>query len=266
MNIGNKIKELRKQRGVTQEQLADSIGVSFQAVSKWENNIALPDITLAPSLASYFGVSMDVLFDFHLKDIEKKALSIAKESWKYRDSDWGKAQQVLNEGLKQYPDNDILLMNLLYVTDYGKNPDDVLTIASKVIDITKDEAIKYDAYRFMAYAYKVKNDYESARKTLDQIPEIYFSRLSEKACVLTGEEKWNSACKEERQALHILMLMKDRIAECHIEKGDLKKALREYEKALGVLEILEASSRWDGWREQFQESINDLKEKLKNNR
>ena len=70
MNIGNKIKELRKQRGITQEQLADSIGVSFQAVSKWENNIALPDIALAPALASYFGVSMDVLLDFNLQEIE----------------------------------------------------------------------------------------------------------------------------------------------------------------------------------------------------
>ena len=48
MNIGNKIRELRKQRGITQEQLAESIGISFQAVSKWENNIALPDITLVP--------------------------------------------------------------------------------------------------------------------------------------------------------------------------------------------------------------------------
>ena len=57
MNIGNKIKELRKQRGITQEQLANSIGISFQAVSKWENGIALPDITLAPILASYFGGS-----------------------------------------------------------------------------------------------------------------------------------------------------------------------------------------------------------------
>ena len=63
MNIGNKIRELRKQRGITQEQLAESIGISFQAVSKWENNIALPDITLVPVLASYFGVSMDELFD-----------------------------------------------------------------------------------------------------------------------------------------------------------------------------------------------------------
>ena len=66
MNIGNKIRELRKQRGITQEQLAESIGISFQAVSKWENNIALPDITLVPVLSSYFGVSMDEFFDFNL--------------------------------------------------------------------------------------------------------------------------------------------------------------------------------------------------------
>ena len=68
MNIGSKIRELRKQRGITQEQLATSIGISFQAVSKWENNIALPDITLAPMLASYFGVTMDELFDFKITE------------------------------------------------------------------------------------------------------------------------------------------------------------------------------------------------------
>ena len=50
MNIGNKIKELRKQRRITQEQLAGSIGISFQSVSKWETGVALPDITLAPKV------------------------------------------------------------------------------------------------------------------------------------------------------------------------------------------------------------------------
>lgn len=59
LRIGEKIKQLRKARGVTQEQLANSIGVTFQAVSKWENGITLPDIALAPALAGYFGVTMD---------------------------------------------------------------------------------------------------------------------------------------------------------------------------------------------------------------
>lgn len=80
MNIGNKIRELRKQRGITQEQLAESIGISFQAVSKWENNIALPDITLVPVLASYFGVSMDELFDFNLNEIEPAVRIITEKS------------------------------------------------------------------------------------------------------------------------------------------------------------------------------------------
>ncbi len=82
MNIGNKIRKLRKQRGITQEQLAESIGISFQAVSKWENNIALPDITLTPALASYFGVSMDELFDFNLKEIECAVKMITEKAYK----------------------------------------------------------------------------------------------------------------------------------------------------------------------------------------
>ncbi len=49
-----KIKELRKAQDVTQEKLADYLNISYQAVSKWENGLALPDITLLPQLANFF--------------------------------------------------------------------------------------------------------------------------------------------------------------------------------------------------------------------
>ena len=75
MMIGRKIKELRKRRGITQEQLADALGVSFQAVSKWENDIALPDIALMPSIAGYFKVSMDELFDFDVQKLSESSVS-----------------------------------------------------------------------------------------------------------------------------------------------------------------------------------------------
>ena len=114
----------------------------------------------------------------------------------------------------------------------------------------------------MAYAYKAKNDIESACAVLDQIPEIYFSRLSEKACILSGEDKWNAACKEEGQALYILMLMKDKIAECHTEKGNLKEALDEYEQAIGVIEIMRASDAWDEWRNHFKNRIEKIKNEI----
>ena len=101
MNIGNKIRELRKQRGITQEQLAESIGISFQAVSKWENNIALPDITLVPVLASYFGVSMDELFDFNLKEIEHAVMIITEKAYQYRESNPAESRRILRGGLKE---------------------------------------------------------------------------------------------------------------------------------------------------------------------
>lgn len=62
MEIGNQIKALRTQRNITQEDLAQQLGVSPQAVSKWERNTATPDIQLLPAISSFFGVTIDELF------------------------------------------------------------------------------------------------------------------------------------------------------------------------------------------------------------
>ena len=61
LKIGEKIKELRKAQNITQEKLAEYLNISYQAISKWENGLALPDITLIPSLSNFFGVSADYL-------------------------------------------------------------------------------------------------------------------------------------------------------------------------------------------------------------
>ena len=63
MNIGQKIKELRQENGLTQEDLAEQLGVSFQAISRWENGTTYPDITLLPIIANMFDVTIDYLLD-----------------------------------------------------------------------------------------------------------------------------------------------------------------------------------------------------------
>ena len=63
MDLGKKIKQLRLKAGLTQEQLAEKLGIGAQSVSKWENAVAMPDITTLPLLAETFGVSIDDLFD-----------------------------------------------------------------------------------------------------------------------------------------------------------------------------------------------------------
>lgn len=76
MKIGNKIRQMRIKASLTQEQLAQKLGVSAQSVSKWENEVSMPDITLLPDIAETFGVSIDDLFDLtveqKLKRIENR--------------------------------------------------------------------------------------------------------------------------------------------------------------------------------------------------
>ncbi|MDD6037158.1 MAG: helix-turn-helix transcriptional regulator [Lachnospiraceae bacterium] len=259
MKIGTKIKELRKQRGITQEQLANSIGISFQAVSKWENNLALPDISLTPILSSYFGVSMDELFDFNLKELELAVDAICKEAYQYRECDPQKSRAILEEGLKKYPDNDILLNNLLYVINYTENPDETIAIANKLAETTRESDVKYDSLRFLAYAYKAKGDIDSAKAALEQIPEIYFTKLTEIAYLLDGKEKFEAAEKQKWISFENLLQMMQKLAECYETEGDIAKAIEETEAALQLLPILK-KEQFDIYVEFFEKQLVRLKE------
>ena len=261
MNIGNKIRELRKQRGITQEQLAESIGISFQAVSKWENNIVLPDITLVPVLASYFGVSMDELFDFNLKEIEHAVRIITEKAYQYRESNPAESRRILEEGLKKYPENDILLNNLLYVLDYSVKPDETIAIASKLIEKTNQNDVKYDALRFLAYAYKAKGDLESAEAAIEQIPEIYFTKLTEKAYLLSGKAKFEAAEKQKWISFENLLQMMWKLAEYYEENGKIDKAIAETKKALNLISII-GNSQFDTYVKFFSKQIERLKSRL----
>ena len=63
---------LRKNKGITQEELADVLLVSSQAVSKWETHVSVPDVELLPVIARYFGITMDELFNYRLDALNYK--------------------------------------------------------------------------------------------------------------------------------------------------------------------------------------------------
>ena len=72
MLIGDRIRLLRKNKNVTQNQLAEALSVSAQSVSKWENHLSAPDITVLPVIARYFGITMDELFGYRLDALNYK--------------------------------------------------------------------------------------------------------------------------------------------------------------------------------------------------
>ena len=116
--MGQIIRRLRKERGFTQEELAERLGVTFQAVSKWENDIGMPDISQIVPIAHMFGVSTDVLFGIHGIDENEEATKIFKNAQAMLSTPITaekliKKYYALQEGLKLYPNNTILLMQCL---------------------------------------------------------------------------------------------------------------------------------------------------------
>ena len=74
MDIGARIKQLRQSRNIKQEDFAEALGISVQTVSRWENGVNYPDVSMLPSLASYFNVTADYLLGLERNDNMAKLL------------------------------------------------------------------------------------------------------------------------------------------------------------------------------------------------
>ncbi|MCH5197560.1 MAG: helix-turn-helix transcriptional regulator [Oscillospiraceae bacterium] len=92
--IGKNIAKLRKQGNLTQDQLADMVGVSPQAVSKWENELSCPDITLLPSISKIFGVSVDELLGNEITDEKIRETQNNYEKASKNDGRFNMARQI----------------------------------------------------------------------------------------------------------------------------------------------------------------------------
>ena len=114
IHIGETIKKLRKERNVTQDALANFIGVSYQSVSKWERNESYPDITLIPSIASFFGVTTDELLGVNTLDKENR-IKDYEEKYKalYMQRKFSEASDLMKEAVAEFPDNYQFIVNYM---------------------------------------------------------------------------------------------------------------------------------------------------------
>lgn len=104
LNLGSVIKRLRVEHSITQEELAAYLGISFQAVSKWETGITLPDITLLPKLATFFGVRIDELFSVnHEDELERIDIMLQRETM--TDRNYSYAKRILDGILRKNPED-----------------------------------------------------------------------------------------------------------------------------------------------------------------
>ena len=103
MEIGKKIKTFRIGKGITQEALARELGVTAQAVSRWENGLAMPDITLLPTLSIYFGVRIDDFFEFSDEAQHERICNMTETEDFIPRADFDHAERFLKDKLALDP-------------------------------------------------------------------------------------------------------------------------------------------------------------------
>ena len=130
-NLGSVIKRLRNEQGVTQDALAEYLGISYQAVSKWETGTTLPDITLLPKLAVFFGVRIDELFSVdHEDELERIDAMLQRETM--TDQNYAYAKRILDGILRESP-KDVEVMKRYAKVYLAKTNTDLLT-AGKMLE------------------------------------------------------------------------------------------------------------------------------------
>lgn len=178
MNIGTNIYTLRKERKITQAQLAEKLGVSVQAVSKWENDQCAPDISLFPIIADYFGVSIDRLFGYHMNSYADKVEAIIKAADDSMNTD--KEIEIISEGLKKYPNSPDLKIYLAFslsminrMSDDEKERNEVVTKAIKlckeVVDTCGDVKQVDRALNMLCRIYCEIGEYQQALDAVEKI-------------------------------------------------------------------------------------------------
>lgn len=205
MTIGDKIRALRKRKKLTQEQLAEYLNISSQAVSKWETGLSAPDIDMLPRLAVFFGVTVDELLDFDRRRVEQEVAALVTESVPLRREP-EKAEAFYRRALEKYPNNEVLLNCLLMVIPHDR-AQEKLEIGRRLLDCSADDMIRHDVCRLLAMTCHAAGETAMAEHYLNMIPELYFLHNEIAARVRRGDAQLTEIRKTENVCFRILAEM-----------------------------------------------------------
>ena len=195
--IGKNIKMLRTKRGITQETLANRIGVAPQSVSKWERGEGYPDITFLIPLAEYFGVTLDTLMGIDAEMKEQKICERVEEIERLEKIGAHEEKCVRAAALyREYPyDFRVISYYVRALNEHPKeNCEEIESLTAYILDECRAEDIRYDALVSRIETYAANGAYEKAAKEVSHLPHMWGCQEDVLAKLYPrGEDKWRQA-------------------------------------------------------------------------
>lgn len=240
MNIGKTIRQLRREKELTQEQLADYLNVSVSAVSQWELEKTAPDIGLLPALCSVLGVSADRLLGIDLAKKAEQIDAICKNADSYSmRGHLSEAEQILQDGLKTFPDSYKLLGNLMYIefwysdeapseAEHTAHLEKAIELGESILEGCIEDNLRHSVIQVLCFCYARKGMKERAKKLAQSLPFMCISSDFLLPSALDGSEKiWAN----QKKLYNLIQFLSNDIVSANLQKDDGEWLYNDEEQA-----------------------------------
>ncbi len=216
MSFGKTIKNLRRKHDMTQEHLAEILSISPQAISRWETDMAMPDISLIAPLCNLFNITSDELLGIDLTRRQEAIDSICDEAHKYSSRGYlEKAREILEDGLQKYPDNCDIIYNLMYVSSWQKNVtrdpkylEEAIKWGEKILKQSTEDHQRHSAIQVLCFSYRDAGRLEEAVKMAESMPYMSVSQEMLLSSVYSGDKGYAS---KQSEAVTLLQFLSHRL-------------------------------------------------------